>query len=432
MRAYLTLLALSPVCVMANGGPVAWSSPSGRGDVAPIKVGDVRLVAEKLVITVDDAGDGYAVDATYTLENSSPRPVRLTYGVPLTWVPDAAADNDGVISPEQALRAKGLASYPDAVHLRLDGERKPCKLEGVTTSRSGSDGAVQRFEGWCVTELEVPVGARVTLTLQYPGAFEYTDWAYSKSAFKEFGKRRLEYLLSPAAGWRGPPELVEIDLDGGRWIDDVVSSSPAGSSRDGSKLRWRLVKPDLKALSAVVVVIDGTKKRQFRERVSHEAPVRRLTAEASSTLAPRGRFRYEAANVLDGDPKTAWCAGKTQGGTGAWIELKAEWLTPMPYCRLQGFTLVPGYARDQATYRRNNRIVAVRIEKCGAEEGDSREVVPPDRADEAFVDLAPTEGLRWILEKARSMCVRLTVERVEQGPDKDTCISEFRPFINCG
>jgi hypothetical protein len=30
------------------------------------------------------------------------------------------------------------------------------------------------------------------------------------------------------------------------------------------------------------------------------------------------------------------------------------------------------------------------------------------------------------------MCVRLTVERVEQGPDKDTCISEFRPFINCG
>lgn len=441
MRAFLLLLAVAflagPFSTAANGGPVAWGTPSGRGDVSPTSVSQVRLVSETLRIVVDDAGDRYSVDATYMLENSSSVPVRVSYGVPLSWIPDGFPDADGdKISPEQAAKAKGLKAYPDAVEIRLDGKRALCRLEGVKKSarrpeEADGDDEALRFEAWCVTELEVPA-AKSTLTLRYPGSFEFTDWATSKSPFKAFAQRRLEYLLAPAAGWAGPPDVVEIELDAGRWIEDVGTPSPPVSASDGSRLRWHLMKPDLKELSALVVFIDGKSKREFRDRIMLDAPERRVTARASSTLAPQGRTRYDAANLLDGNERTAWCAAKTESGGRPWIELKSSEFKKDPYCRLKGFTLIPGYARDQRAYRRNNRIVAVRLDKCGAHDGALLPVSPSERADEAFVDLDATEELRRILDETKTMCVRLTIEEVEQGPDKDTCVSEFRPVINCG
>jgi len=434
MRAYfMSSLLVVPVFALANGGPVAWSSPTGRGDVSPTTVNDVRLVSETLKITIDDGGDRYSVDAAYVLENSSSKALRVTYGVPLTWVPDSLPDEDWEkIGTEQALKAKGLQGYPDSIEIRIDGKRSPCKLEGVKKGPMPPGEESLRFEGWCVAELEVPPTTKSSLSLRYPGSFEFTDWAYSKSPFKVFAKRRLEYLLSPAAGWRGPPDVVDIELDAGRWADDVEDPSPPVSVRKGSKLRWHLVKPDLRKLSALVVVIDGKKKREFRDRLTLDAPDRRVSAGASSTLPPQGRARYDAANLLDGDERTAWCASRAESRGRPWIELKASNFDLKEYCGLVGFTLVPGYARDQETYRRNNRIAAVRLASCGENGGEIHEVTPAKRADESFIDLEAPDDMGRVLRETKSMCVRLIIEKVELGPDEDTCVSEFRPVINCG
>jgi len=431
MRLVSALLLLVPVVASANGGPVAWNSPSGHGDLVPTKVANIHLVSERLRIELGADGDTYRVRAEYVLENTSGKPVRVNYGVPLRWVPDPFMEEQTEPDAQaKALAAKGLRDYPVSVDISLAGKRRPCTLKNVRRA-SPQANRVTPFEAWCVTDLDFPPGSREVLTLSYPGSLEFEDWAYSKSPFTVFSKRRLEYFLAPAAAWKGPPEFVDIDLEAGTWADDLWDLSLDGGVREGSRIKWHLVRPDMKKLSVLVVAIDGIKRREMRERVRLRIPAKKVTVTASSTLPAQGAIRYGAANVLDGNVGTAWCAAKSQDGTGGWIEVKAEQVEVGGVCFLRGFTFVPGFARDQAAYQRNNRVTAFRIGRCG-ELGDLNFAAPPARAAEAFVDVPAPGDLADELLQQRTLCVRLQVERVEQGADNDTCISEFRIVINCG
>ncbi len=432
MRALLLAAALLPLPALANGGPVAWNTPSGRGDLAPTTVGEVRLISERLRIALDAQGDGYTVAAEYLVRNESGKPVKVKYGVPLDWIPAQRPDGGwSGIDAAKAARGAAATRYPASVEIRLAGERRPCALEGVEPAQDeGSQ--VERFEGWCVVDLVIPPGEPVALSLHYPGALRFEDWAYSKSPFIVFSKRTLRYRLSPAAGWKGPPDSVDIEVELSAWADDVERATPAGSVREGTALRWHLAQPDLKALSTLEVVVDGTRAREFRDRLRRDRWVTRLEASASSTLPPQGAFRYDAANLVDGDAGTAWCAGKRPGKDGTWVEVRAEAKDLPEFCTLNGFVLVPGFARDQATYERNNRVTSYRLGPCGEAASGFRFIGPPRRAREAFVDLEAPGELDEALRKTRSICVRLQILEVEEGPDRDTCLSEFRPVINCG
>lgn len=160
----------------------------------------------------------------------------------------------------------------------------------------------------------------------------------------------------------------------------------------------------------------------WRKRVS-SAPARE--ARASSTLAAQGRYRYEAANAVDGKKGTAWCSAHRNSGVGEWIEVSVNPKAD-PF---SGITMIPGYGRDSGTFRRNNRVLKLHAADCADPEHGidvdlrSLDLWPGE-------DAPPDVTLRANTFRVRPMrCVRITLIETAQGPDNDTCISEILPVI---
>lgn len=151
-----------------------------------------------------------------------------------------------------------------------------------------------------------------------------------------------------------------------------------------------------------------------------EAPPR--AARASSTLAPQGRHRYDAALAVDGRDETAWCAASAS--RDPWIEVTAA---PVAGARLYRVGLVPGYARELASFQRNNRLIRMRVSPCARPEDgwvvDLFEYEGPHVDGESRdVQLRPY----WFPAPAGfTGCVRLTILEVVRGRDDDTCVSEI-------
>lgn len=158
----------------------------------------------------------------------------------------------------------------------------------------------------------------------------------------------------------------------------------------------------------------GTAKRPFRGKVTR---LRVLRATASC-VAPPGidaaghRVSYAAANMIDGDPKTAWrCDGR---GVGTTMRFSFP-----EYVRVAEVGVIPGYAKtDPANgadrYAQNNRITEVSW-TIGA-----RHVVQRFSAD------PHDRSLRTIRVPSTTVDgVRLQVRETARGPRDTTAISEI-------
>jgi hypothetical protein len=165
-------------------------------------------------------------------------------------------------------------------------------------------------------------------------------------------------------------------------------------------------------------------------------------AKASSILASQGKTSYAAEKAVDRDVASAWCEGKPGSGVGEWLEVRVVRKADAEggYCRLEGYALVPGYAKSQAAWTGNNRLRAFRIGPCSEGGGKRIELPkggdPRSRGENPTVyrlsDRADRAGMLVTEPLEDPTCVRLTIEEVERGAADDTCISEFRPVFSCG
>lgn len=151
-----------------------------------------------------------------------------------------------------------------------------------------------------------------------------------------------------------------------------------------------------------------------------EAPPR--TARASSTLAPQGKHRYDAVLAVDGRNETAWCAAR--GGEPPWIEVTAApGAGPQPF---RWVAVFPGYARDLASFQRNNRVIRMRVSTCAApEDGVVVDLYDQDGPDQMQERRDVFFRPYWLdVPRGFTGCVRLTIVEVVRGRDDDTCLSE--------
>ena len=95
------------------------------------------------------------------------------------------------------------------------------------------------------------------------------------------------------------------------------------------------------------------------------------------------------------------------------------------------FWIVPGYGRDEQTFRRNNRVVQLRAADCRTPDeglvfdlpGQDDHLEEPEPIRDVYRRAYVVDGV-----PASSGCVRFTILEVARGAEDDTCISEIVPL----
>ncbi|OAB41695.1 discoidin domain-containing protein [Paenibacillus glacialis] len=141
---------------------------------------------------------------------------------------------------------------------------------------------------------------------------------------------------------------------------------------------------------------------KFKKSVS----VRKISA--SSTLSAQAGNTYDAANLVDGNPNTAWSEGVAGDGIGESIMIDFGSVQ-----RLNGIELLNGLVKSNKLYKQNNKIKKMKLEFS---DGQSLTL------DSYF--------LKNNFEKPiQSSSMKITILEVERGTKyRDTCISELRVF----
>lgn len=145
-----------------------------------------------------------------------------------------------------------------------------------------------------------------------------------------------------------------------------------------------------------------------------------------------GGTRYPITSMLDGNPATAWVYHKARQdpspdagtgfrhGAGTHITIDTSYFRRPGSFVADGLGLINGYAKNEAVYRRNNRITKIHV-YClgnGGQWGGT-------------FTLQQTQRLQRIaFPHRRWRYIDIAVEAVAAGPDDDLCISEL--VLYCG
>jgi hypothetical protein len=130
---------------------------------------------------------------------------------------------------------------------------------------------------------------------------------------------------------------------------------------------------------------------------------------ASSTLDATGKVRYGPANLVDGDPSTAWSQGTraAQGAVGEWVELTLD-----RQANVARLLVWNGYQRGPR-FGESGRVRTLLIDAAGRR---------------FSVDLLDIRGSQSVdlPEPVLTAKIRLTVAAVYEGDhDRDTALSEI-------
>lgn len=405
----LALLTALSTAALANGGPVAWTEGTGLGGLAPAETTPVQLQGERLRITLAEDLRSYTAHATYRLHNPGP-PTTVRYGVPLVAHAEFAEETD-------------LEALSRRLRLRLDEESVAGGAISCGPASQGLDlpgDSEVRLVGWCTTTLALPAGD-ATLELTIEGDLHYSDWESSKSALARLGPRTLLWPLSPAGAWAGGPAQVEISVKLGPFAGLATVKGPPGAVIEEDTVRWPAARLDLDSAPPLELSLDAEALGLHRQVATMNARGgQQITA--SSTLPAQAGIPYDAGQANDGNAGTAWCEGVDGQGVGQVLTLRTSRSGP-DYCHIEGLAIIPGYARNDATWTQNGRVQAITVRPCGGE-GQRLELEVDARFDRSG---------RMIPLDSDAACHEVVIEAVLPGSKHpDTCISELRVVENCG
>ncbi|MDH5656482.1 MAG: discoidin domain-containing protein, partial [Spirochaetia bacterium] len=154
---------------------------------------------------------------------------------------------------------------------------------------------------------------------------------------------------------------------------------------------------------------------------------------SSSTLPDQQGFSYKAEHLLDGNPKTAWCADKKD--KNPFIEIRSKDGSPIDFsnitsrvCSLEGLFFTGGHLYNQKIYLQNNRISKVLFTDCSNSGKHTVAVRPSSDYRTAYHMIKGYEKFNFIKENS---CIRIHFTDTVKGKDNDTCISELSLIFNC-
>jgi hypothetical protein len=130
----------------------------------------------------------------------------------------------------------------------------------------------------------------------------------------------------------------------------------------------------------------------------------------SSALASQGRNSYRAANLIDGNPATAWVEARSDDGIGEWIVI--DFTQPRS---IAGIELQNGYAKNTDIYGKNGRVREIEINLSN---GQTLLHTLSDSATAQTIPVSSADGVSWLQIKILSV--------YPGSKYRDTAISELR------
>jgi hypothetical protein len=143
--------------------------------------------------------------------------------------------------------------------------------------------------------------------------------------------------------------------------------------------------------------------------------IRPRAADASSIRKASNTTDYRPANLLDGDPATAWTEGAEGPGVGEWVRL--EFSRPLALGRIE---IANGYQQDLERFRANGRVKTLELEYS---DGTTQ-----------LVDLVDAQGLQ-VIDPAVSKTEWIKFTIISVYPSRtwdDTGLSEVRVYEAVG
>lgn len=420
-------IMLSTTHLLANGGPIEWSTVMKTGKVQLLSNDYVDLIKEDLSIVID--GDYSSVRANYVLLNRNSDLDTITYGFPVDVMQDAW--EDGFIFNNQDL--------PE-ISFMLDG--KPLSIKkhidlaiNFFELNNGSSHRIRRH--WFLVDLILPVKANYNLDVSYKVKNHFIDDAFSKFFFRIYDKRQFFYDFSPAASWgRGQVNELNITADLSKVYcpENSIKISGINLTRNANGIYTSSIQNlNLKNINLFSIQYENTFNRMAEVIKKYDLTKRDVkNIMASSTL----KGNYNCSNLIDRDFHSAWSEGANNSGIGERIVIDLN------DSYLGAICLVNGYTKSEETYYNNNRIKKAKIEfevfsernarKDGYKEyfSEFQEVDFPDLPYKTINENYFTELITIAADMGDSNLkfkkITITILDVYRGKKyNDTCISEI-------
>lgn len=351
-------LLLSYLGTLANWGGSA-DGCIGSGNFQALGTQQVRMAQEQLAIEL--YRDRAKIKVEYVLVNTG-GPLTVTAGFPCAVY--NPPEGRLVEIEEYQISVDGREiSYVIRTGAEAKGFKAPAEFTAILEGEEYLDAPPALY--WLVSQVPFAAGAERRVSINYVALYNCSEGGVSSDTV--YSADILRYLLSTGGVWQGPIGSGEVTIKAVTVDPAAVALMPPNRfRREGDIFRWsfRDLEPTTKddiTISlhnevAVYSLYDPDAQDEWYSSYGDQYffDSHRYKVQASSEL--RGPFSYQAANVRDMNPVTAWVEGVAGDGIGESLTITLD--RPAKGIELG---IIPGYAKSREIYFANNRVAEFKI-----------------------------------------------------------------------
>ena len=409
----------------ANWGSAAGGSVAS-GNFRSFGTSQVEMLSEDLVIRL--YRDRAKVEIDYILRNTG-GPVEVRAGFPSL----------GVVSPNEKRREiedYSISANGGAVSYTIE-KGDPAPLKGMfeakfldmvdTTDQDESPEGSNMLLEWFTSSMHFDAGEKKHVHISYESVYAYCEGGYSDDA--DACDDRFAYVLSTAAGWRGPIPEGRVTIEAVTVDPAKLLISPADRfRRKGGKFVWefRNLKPsqsddivvNLNDHYSTVAKYGEADSEGGAQQISYYTAEAGMYSYLSRDFVPHADSSasdYSVENLVSSDHETEW---RTVHSPGIGDTLTIAIGKPAHFSQVG---VIPGCGANKQEWFSHARIKKIEVSVNGKY---SAEAVLPNEYNSFFpeshkayewVDLPPYLGSATV--------IRLTIRSVYPGSSNEvTCI----------
>ncbi len=339
----------------------------------------VQIVREDLDIRLESQKAHVAV--RYTMRHTGENKVTARFGFPVEEMHVDLDENGNTLPDELKQKLGEKPLYCKTYSIKADGKEIKAKFQKEPTPAENSTIQYLQFDklkGWLISEVSFPPKSARQVEITYTSDYDISSEAVSDDS--RDAPNTFRYRLSTGAIWGGPIASGTVRVKAGASLDQKVISiqKPLGKFTPSPDGGWQWDFSNLEPTLADDIEIHTSLAREWRPAYGRSNESTNIGYEklgdvwrwhhydyavtASSTLASADGSDYTSGGVRDrifqDEERTfrAWVEGKADDGIGETLTLTPKMPLPLEALRMQ-----PGYGKNDALFKANNRPKMIKV-----------------------------------------------------------------------